>query len=110
GAAREAAPAATGRAISQLRLLLISAYVLPVCLYALAAFLTYRAFVADAWDRIERTANAATEHASKVFATDELVLDRIAERVAPMSWDEIAASAQVHAFLIEMKRSLPQAQ
>jgi two-component system, NtrC family, sensor kinase len=109
--ATQAAPSrATGRAIGQLRLLLISAYVLPICLYGLASFLTYRAFTADAWDRIERTANAAAEHASKVFATDELVLDRIAERVAPMSWDQIANSPDVHIFLIEMKRSLPQAQ
>ena len=108
--AAQALPSPSGRAIGQLRLLLISAYVLPVCLYALAAFLTYRAFTADAWDRIERTANAAAEHASKVFATDELVLARIAQRIAPMSWDEIAKSADVHAFLIEMKRSLPQAQ
>ena len=106
----QAAPSPSGRAISQLRVLLISAYVLPICLYGLAAFLTYRAFMADAWDRIERTASAATEHASKVFATDELVLDRIAERVAPMSWKQIATSAEVHTFLVEMKRSLPQAQ
>ncbi|HXR85720.1 MAG TPA: ATP-binding protein [Stellaceae bacterium] len=108
--ATQAAPSRPGRAIGQLRLLLISAYVLPVCLYALAAFLTYRAFEADAWERIERTAIAAAEHASKVFASDELVLDRIAERVAPLSWDEIAKSADIHTFLIEMKRSLPQAQ
>ena len=106
----QAAVSRPGRAIGQLRLLLISAYVLPVCLYALAAFLTYRAFTADAWDRIERTAIAAAEHASKVFGTDELVLDRIAERVRPMSWDEIAKSVDVHNFLSEMKRSLPQAQ
>ena len=104
------AAAMLGRAIGPLRLLLISAYVLPLCLYGLAAFLTYRAFTADAWDRIERTAIAAAEHASKVLATDELVLDRIAERVAPMSWDQIAKSAEIHTFLIEMKRSLPQAQ
>jgi two-component system NtrC family sensor kinase len=104
------ARAAPRRALSQLRLLLISAYVLPVCLYLLTAFLTYRAFTADARDEIERTANAAAEHASKVFATDELVLDRIAERIAPMSWDEIATSVDVHNFLVEMKRSLPQAQ
>jgi two-component system NtrC family sensor kinase len=98
------------RAITQLKVLLVSAFVLPVCLYLLAAVLTYRAFVADAEDHIERTTNAAAEHASKVFATDELVLDRIAERVAPMSWDEIAKSASVHGFLQQMKRSLPQAQ
>jgi hypothetical protein len=73
-------------------------------------FLTYRSFTADARDQIERTANAATEHASKVLATDELVLDRIAERITPMSWDEIVQSADIHNFLIEMKRSLPQAQ
>ncbi|HEX3973442.1 MAG TPA: ATP-binding protein [Stellaceae bacterium] len=105
-----ASPTAPRRAHSQLRLLLISAYVLPICLYALAAFLAYRAFAADARDQIERTADAAAEHASKVFATDELVLDRIAERIAPMSWDQIVASADVHNFLVEMKRSLPQAQ
>ena len=103
-------PAVPRRALSQLRLLLISAYVLPVCLYLLAAFLTYRAFMADARDQIERTASAAAEHASKVFATDELVLDRIAERIAPMSWSEIATSTEIHNFLVEMKRSLPQAQ
>ena len=104
------APAVPRRALSQLRLLLISAYVLPVCLYLLTAFLTYHAFMSDARDQIERTANAAAEHASKVFATDELVLDRIAERIAPMSWDEIGTSTDVHNFLVEMKRSLPQAQ
>jgi two-component system, NtrC family, sensor kinase len=105
-----AARPAAGRAIAQLRLLLVSAFVLPVCLYVLAAILTYRAFIADARDHIERTASAAAEHAGKVFATDELVLDRIAERVAPMSWDQIAKSPDVHAFLAQMKRSLPQAQ
>jgi two-component system NtrC family sensor kinase len=103
-------PAAPRRALGQLRLLLISAYVLPACLYLFTATLTYRAFMADARDHIERTANAAAEHASKVFATDELVLDRIAEHIAPMRWDEIASSAEIHDFLVEMKRSLPQAQ
>lgn len=102
--------APTRRAIAQLRVLLVSAFVLPVCLYLLAAVLTYRAFVADAKDHIERTTSAADEQASKVFATDELVLDRIAERIAPMSWDQIASSVEVHDFLRQMKRSLPQAQ
>jgi signal transduction histidine kinase len=100
----------TSQALVQLKVLLVSAFVLPVCLYALAATLTYRAFVTDARDHIERTTNAAVEQASKVFATDELVLDRIAERIAPMSWAEIAASADVHNFLQQMTRSLPQAQ
>jgi two-component system NtrC family sensor kinase len=107
---RKSPPTPMRRAIAQLRILLISAFVLPVCLYLLASVLTYRAFVSDAKDHIERTTSAAVEQASKVFTTDELVLDRIAERIAPMSWQQIAASAEVHAFLQRMKRNLPQAQ
>ena len=96
-------------ALLWLRILLISTFCIPTLAFAIASILTYRAMFATAEARIAQLSEVATEHASKVFETSELVLDRIADRVSKRSWDEIANSNDVHDFLLEMKASLPQA-
>jgi two-component system NtrC family sensor kinase len=106
---RAAVPSINGDAIAPLRVLLIAAFVVPTILFIAVSILTYREMVEAADSRILQLTEASGEHTAKVFETSKLVLDRIAERVGDMSWDEIGRSSEVHDFLREMKKSLPQA-
>jgi len=104
-----AVPNRNGDAITPLRILLVAAIVVPIVLFAAASALTYRSIVATANSRTAQLTEVASEHTAKVFETSELVLDRIADRVAGLSWDNIRRSSDLHEFLREMKKSLPQA-
>lgn len=53
----------------------------------------------------ERAVATLEEHATKVFETQELILDRIAERVRGLDWDKIPERS-IHEYLRQMR--LPQ--
>ena len=61
-----------------LRLLLLAVIVLPLGLFAGAAWLNYQWSFEEAQAQLRRTTDAVHEHALKVFQTNELALDRIA--------------------------------
>ena len=85
--------------------LLLAVIVVPVTLFLTAAWLNYRAAFDDAHERVVRATDAIDQQAEKVFETDELVLDRVAEQVAGMDWPEIAASADLHRSLQRLAAS-----
>jgi signal transduction histidine kinase/CheY-like chemotaxis protein len=93
-----AGDAGTG-AIRILRVLLVLSLVLPAALFAAAAWQNWRQLRAEAEASAIKTAAILHEHATKVFDTQELSIDRMEERIRGMSWDEIARSAEVNAFL-----------
>ena len=64
-------------------------------LLAAAAFHDWQRLDAAVERRARNTAAILREHALKVFQTQELVLDRVDERIRGMTWDEIEESEDV---------------
>jgi signal transduction histidine kinase len=90
-----------------LRLLLAAVVILPLALFAGAAWVNYRWAFDNAEAQLGRASDAVGEHALKVFETNELILDGIAERYGDLGWDEIAASEPVHLYLKHLAQTMP---
>src|ERR1700730_9555128 len=76
-------------AIRLLQLMMVASVVLPVVLFAFAAWLNYRHEYAVADDRIERSLDILHEHTLKVFQTVERAIAEVNEIVRGMSDDDI---------------------
>jgi two-component system NtrC family sensor kinase len=70
----------SGDAVRSLRLLIAASLVLPILIFGIAAFLSYRNIHADTRDRMERTLGMVHEHAVKVFETFQ-ISERFLEEV-----------------------------
>ena len=90
-----------------LKLLLAAVIVLPLAFYAGAAWLNYQWSFEDAQAQLARTTDAVHEHALKVFQTNELVLDRIAERFGDFDWTKIASDPAVRDYLKQLADDVP---
>jgi two-component system NtrC family sensor kinase len=82
-----------------LRLLTIAVIVVPVVLFATAAWINYVAAFREARERVIRATDAIHEYALKAFETDELILDRIAEHVSGTDRSELIGSEEFHGYL-----------
>src|SRR5665213_1624559 len=98
----------TRDAIRPLQALLAAAILTPIVLFCGAGFLTYNNFFAEARERNAQLLDIASQNALNIFGTASLAVDRIADRTAGMSWDEIARSRDVYLFLRQIKTNLPQ--
>ncbi|HET7593934.1 MAG TPA: ATP-binding protein [Stellaceae bacterium] len=92
-----------------LKLLLAAVIVVPLALFGGAAWLNYRWSLEEAQAQLTRTTDAVHEHALKVFQTNELALDRIAERFGELDWRQIATDPAVHAYLKHLAGDVPHA-
>jgi len=90
-----------------LKLLLAAVIILPLVLFAGAAWLNYQWSFEEAQAQLTRTTDAVHEHALKIFQTNELVLDRIAERFGDRDWPGIASDPAVHAYLKHLAEDVP---
>lgn len=79
--------------------LIAASVLLPLLIFAFAAWQNWRQLERLAGERAERRAALMAEHALKVFQGNEQILRRIDERARGLTWDGIAASAEVNAFL-----------
>jgi len=93
--------------LKPLRLLLAAVIMLPILLFIGAGWINYRWAFEEADRQLSRTTDAVHEHALKVFETNELILDRIAERFGDLDWDQIEASAAVHRYLVQLAQTVP---
>ena len=82
-----------------LRVLLAAVVIIPIVLISAVSWLNYNAAFQDAHDRVSRAADAILEYALKVFETDELILDHVAEHVSGMGWSELVRSQDFHRYL-----------
>jgi two-component system, NtrC family, sensor kinase len=82
-----------------LRLLTVAVIVIPVVLFATAAWLNYLAVFREARERVDRARDAIHEYALKAFESDELILDRIAEHIAGKDRSELIGSEDFHRYL-----------
>jgi two-component system, NtrC family, sensor kinase len=88
-----------------LRLLFIAILLIPVGLIIASSWLNYDAAFRDAHDRVSHAADAIHEYALKVFETDELILDHIAEHVSGMDWSVLVRSEEFHRYLQQFSSS-----
>jgi len=95
-------------AVGPLQALLVASIGVPLLLLAGTAWLSHREAERAAWERIERIVDTVREHATRVFQTHELVLDRIADRTRDMDWPAIRDSAELHLFLRQIREGSPQ--
>jgi len=73
-----------------------AAILVPLGLFAFAAWESRVQRFSEAEQLIHRAVEVLSEHASRVFETQALILDRVDERIRGMSWSEIAASEALH--------------
>ncbi|MDQ2101550.1 hybrid sensor histidine kinase/response regulator [Azospirillum isscasi] len=91
-----------------LRILLVASVLVPSLLFAAIAWHDHGEVEAEAERNIRKTVLILHEHTRKVFDTVEQVLDRMDERTAGMSWDEIGRSEDLHGYLRTLIEELPQ--
>src|SRR5215471_1518943 len=89
-----------------LRVLLAAVVIVPIALITAVSWLHYNAAFQDAHDRISRAADAIREYALKVFETDELILDHVAEHVSGMDWSELVRSQDFYRYCNDLATSL----
>src|SRR5260370_41162373 len=93
--------------LGPLKLLLAAVIIVPLALFGAAAWLNYQWSFEEAQTQLTRTSDAAHEHALKIFQTNELVLDPIAERFGGLDCQEIPADPALHAHLKPLPHHLP---
>ncbi len=96
-------------AIRLLQLMMVASVVLPLVLFAFAAWLNYRDEYAVADDRIERSLDILHEHTLKVFQTVERAMAEVNEIVRGMSDDDIRRDqSHLHERMKRIVDALPQ--
>jgi two-component system NtrC family sensor kinase len=90
--------------------LIAAAFVLPLLIFAVAAWQNWRDIAAFTAGRAERRAALVAEHALKVFEVNEQVLRRVADRVRGLRWDEIESSGEIGAFLTTLTAEIDHVQ
>jgi two-component system, NtrC family, sensor kinase len=93
------AAGSSGGTTRYLRKFFIAVLVIPIALIVASSWLTYDAAFRDAQGKVSHAANAIHEYALKIFETDELILDHIAEHVAGANWSELVRSEEFHRYL-----------
>ncbi len=92
-----------------LRLLLAASFVLPIAVFAIAAWISYRQHVADSVDRLQRSLGHVYEHATKVFETFELTGRYVDELIGGAPNEGVAAAeSYYHAQFKTLTDTLPQ--
>src|SRR5690348_5500912 len=93
------AGAPAGGITRALRILTIAVIVVPVLLFAAAAWVNYISAFRDARERVDRAKEAIHEYALKAFESDELILDRVAEHIEGKDPSELIGSEEFHRYL-----------
>src|SRR3954468_12588744 len=89
------------------RWLWVSSIIVPLLAFGGAAGFSWRQVQAETRARLTRTIDMLHEHALRSFEMQEAILTAADGRVVGMSWEEIAASREVHAFLRSLDASTP---
>ncbi|MGG5809617.1 ATP-binding protein [Falsiroseomonas sp. CW058] len=84
-----------------------AAILLPAAVFLLTAWITWRNVTAEAESRVARLADMLHEQTLRAFETQEALLTAADARIAGMAWDAVAASAEVHGFLLRLAESAP---
>lgn len=85
----------------------LGSVVLPGLVFLAAAWWSWGLVQTEARTRLMRTVDMLHEHALRVFESQQALLTAIHGHTAAMTWQEIAASDDVSAFLRSLDRSTP---
>jgi PAS domain S-box-containing protein len=102
---RQSGPGSSGLA---LRALTAASILVPLLFFGFGAWQSYRHHLREAQLTVDRTAEILDQQARRVFAVQELVLAQIDERVRGLTWEQIAASDDLHQWLRSIDERLPQ--
>ena len=109
GSGRRAVFASILRSLSSAgHLLLVLSITLPLALFVAAGLYARSAEIKVAHERISAITTTLAGHAQATFQGVELLIARVADKVATKSWDEIRTSREMHDFLVELRQGLPQ--
>src|SRR5690625_5270563 len=87
------------RAGRSMRALLVISAAVPLSLFFALAWYLHGERLANARAQVEQTVVMLEEHALRVLEAQQLVLDRVDQRILDMNWPQIRASDEVHRFL-----------
>ena len=88
--------------------LVAASVVLPLLLFALVAWYSYRETLREAESRVERTVRILDEHALKVFESQRLVIDEVNLRLRFMDFSREADRVDLHQMLGRLQDDLDQ--
>lgn len=88
--------------------LIAAAILLPIFLFALAAWQSYSGTLREAQAHADRTARILEEHALKVFETHRLVIQQVNIRLRFVDWSRIEDRADLHHLLKQLQDDLDQ--
>ncbi|WP_162912972.1 PAS domain-containing protein [Rhodospirillaceae bacterium SYSU D60014] len=94
--------------LQPLRLLLVASVLVPMLLFAAAAWQSYQKTIEEAEMEVRKTVSILHEHARKVFETHELLIARVDDHIRDMSWEAIGHSESLHTYLRMVAAGLPQ--
>ena len=90
-----------------MRALLVVSVAVPLLAFAFVAWFLRAERLDHAREQVEQTATVLEEHALRVFEAQQLIIDRVDQRIAGMSWDEIRGSADIHGYLARLTETSP---
>lgn len=90
------------RAGRSMRAVLVMSAAVPLLLFFAVAWNMYGERLDHARAQVEQTVIMLEEHALRVFEAQQLVLDRVDQRILGMSWPQIRASDELHRFLASL--------
>lgn len=99
----------TGR-LQPFRILAVASLTVPLLLFGLLAWRERQADVVQARQEVTRLTAIFHQHALHVLQTQQLAAERVEDHIRGMSWDEIAASSELHDYLKQMVGEYPQVQ
>src|SRR5690625_2056360 len=93
------------RAGRSMRALLVISAAVPLVLFLAVAWYLHGERLANARAQVEQTVTMLEEHALRVFEAQQLVLDRVDQRMLGMTWPQIRASDELHRFMQGLART-----
>jgi len=92
------------------KILAAASLIVPLALFAVIMWQDYRIAFQTQEKDVLRTAEVFQQHALNVFETQQLVAERVNDRIRGMSWGEIERSEAIPVFLAKICDAYPQVQ
>jgi len=103
-------PAIHSDKIRPYKVLVAASLIVPLALFAIIMWQDYRTEFRATGQDVLRTTEIFQQHALNVFETQQLVADRVSDRLRGMGWEEIERSGAIRTYLVKICNVYPQVQ
>lgn len=103
-------PAIHSDKIRPYKVLVVASLIVPLALFAIIMWQDYRTEFRATEQEVLRTTEIFQQHALNVFETQQLVADRVSDRLRGMGWEEIERSGAIRTYLVKICNVYPQVQ